>query len=231
MMLPIQFNSIQRTLTKLMDIQSNYPRKDMEPWLGIELNRLAKLTKLDTILAGLSALCVVTFVFSSRTLAKTTTDPLIMPMAKINGALFIAIVVVTICWIYKASSVLSKIRNHDSPYSASTTALFCLVSPVLLFKPMSNILDFLVVRSMSADADTMKWYSIKSSSILVTVFMYLGIISMVLSLSTQYGFASPSPLRPTVSLISGLFNVAMILIGNRIFVKITQNLSKNLSIA
>ena len=230
-MLPIHFYSIRRTLTNLMDIQSNYPRQDIALWLATELNRLAKLTKLDTILAGLYALGVLTFDISSRTLVKDTPSSLIIPMARINGALFIAIVVVTIWWIYRASPVVWKIRNHVSPHSASTTALFCLVSPVLLFIPMSHILDFLVVRSKSADASTMKWYSIKSRSLLVTVFMYLGILSMALSLSTQYVFASPSPMRPTVSLIGGLFNVAMILIGNRIFVKITQNLSKHVPIA
>ncbi len=126
-------------------------------------------------------------------------------------------------WSSQAHKITFQLLGTSPKIKSIAIGIICVFSFLFFFIPLSHILDFLVVRSKTADGETMGWKSMASSSRNVnffnlSIFISYAVLALLLVPRVSVNIATMIGLINT-----GAFIAAMIF-GCKVVGEINQNL-------
>lgn len=167
--IPLQTAHNKRQTISVSEIQSNYPRKPQIAAVKVDVPFLQRAALSGLVFAIGQVVSLAAFGICINASGR---DPVVFFVLGFSFLMFLGaglgLMACIGIWVNRAYQAVCDIRGIESKLSATSVAILTVCFPMLPYA-----LDFLDIRSKSADLPTMKWWSPYSKSMLTNVLFVL----------------------------------------------------------
>lgn len=212
----------------MVEIQSNYPRDSDVVVTIADLDKLDRIARNGMVFAG--ALATTDVILHVKPMVSGPWDIHSQPYLFVAGAMFASAIYLPFSiyrWVLHAHRYVCVLRKVESRFSSELVAVMSAIPIVFCFMPLSYTLDFLAVRSKSAETKTMTWKSLFSKSFLANVFalsVIVGCVPLVYSFVMHVNDTSDPAISLQFDRISTVGFVIALVVGIELVRQINRNL-------
>ena len=208
----------------MSEVQSNYPRPSDPVLDGIDMPKLFKSAQMgQSYLAGMGFAMIVMTIAPLVGYPLDKQEGILKSISSMSGVFGLLTAFQLFKWSSQAHRITCQLRSNSPKFSSTGIGIVCALSFLAFFIPLSHTLDFLIIRSASADGETMGWKSLASSSKLVNLFNVSIFVSFVV-----LGFLFVPNISETLASIVGVLSTAAFLSAMIHGAKIVTQVNKNL---
>ncbi len=222
----------------MSDIQSNYPRTTGHKLSFTDIDSLKRAAKIGQFALVTIALSLTFYLVFPQILASEDNSSSLTLFVGLGYILLILLAGIatiwsTMFWVTRSHRAVCALRGITPRVSSKLLGFACGLPYILLNIPLCYVVEFLVIRSESADTPTMRWNTMLSKSKIVNIFGLMVIIESAIafwSAVMEYIVKKPSLIdSPVVDWISNISFWVAVVLGIRIAKIVNRNIEILLS--